>query len=71
MCNNATSNGTCATSLDINNVLKNSTLYFLGSQPARYDFKAGKPLGLTSVVTYKYTVKANATSTSSLYVYPT
>jgi hypothetical protein len=43
----------------------------MGLQPARYDFKAGKPLGLTSAVTYKYTVKANTTKTSSLYVYPT
>ncbi len=70
-CKNSTSNVTCANSTDINNVLKNSTLYFLGLQPARYDFKAGKPLGLTSAVTYKYTVKANTTTTSSLYVYPT
>ena len=71
VCSNATSNNTCATAVNINNVLKNSTLYFLGLQPARYDFKAGKPLGLTSAVTYKYTVKANSTTTSSLYVYPT
>lgn len=71
VCINSTSNNnSCASNAEIKSVLANSTLYFLGLQPARYDFKAGKPLGLTSAVTYKYTVKANSTTTSSLYVYP-
>lgn len=73
VCTNTTQKSNCANATEINNVLKNSTLYVLGSQPSRYDFKAGKPLGIgaNTAVTYKYTVKANQTTTSSLYVYPT
>lgn len=74
LCKNGTTpNLTCANTTDIGNVLKNSTLYFLGSQPPRYDFKAGTPLGASgnTAVTYKYTVTNTSTTTSSLYVYPT
>lgn len=41
VCDNGTSNGSCASAEDINNVLKNSTLYVLGLQPAKYDYKEG------------------------------
>ena len=68
-----TTNTTCASATEIKNVFKNSTLYVLGLQPPKYDFKASKPLGMgaNTAVTYRYTVTPNQTSTSSLYVFPT
>ena len=71
VCSNVTSNGTCASAEDIGNVLRNSSLYFLGLQPGKYDYKQGAALGLDNAITYKFTVKADATTRSDLYIYPT